>query len=226
VVTLRSLATYDFVGKNEATIREQWIYPLLGHLGYGAHTLHDVLIEDQLKLREPIRLLGSKRYKVDYRPTVLGHNLWIIEAKAPEPSGSDAEHLGQAWTYATHPEINVAFMALADGSRIRLFDVTLANWDEPVIDLSATDLESRFEELAEVLGPASIARAIRKRQLRYVEQALRAELDPHACVQLLQDVKSIIERARPAIADNRRLVVDDEQRIRAAEDDELLRAPR
>ena len=42
-----------------------------------------------------------------------------------------------------HPEINVPLMAIADGSRIVVYNVTQPEWDVPVVDIAASTLSSR-----------------------------------------------------------------------------------
>jgi hypothetical protein len=109
---LRSLSRYRFAGRSEQAVREEWVRPLLAHLGYGIGTLHEVRYEERLLLAAPFRRVGRERVQVDYKPTVCGHGLWIIEAKA---HGHDEweEAISQAWLYATHPEVAVPFMAIA-----------------------------------------------------------------------------------------------------------------
>ena len=75
---LRALAANDFSGQDEQSIREQWIYPLLMLLGYGPGTPHPIDIP--FKVAAPVRAFGSRRWEIDYRPTVYGVGLWIIEA--------------------------------------------------------------------------------------------------------------------------------------------------
>jgi len=225
VEALGHLSAYPFEGKNEAAIREQWIYPLLDALGYGAHTLDEVLFEDQLALREPIRLLGSKRIKVDYRPTVLGRNLWLIEAKAPDLNASAtsiARHLGQAWTYATHPEINVSLIVIADGRSLALYDVTRPTWDVPVLELQSSELPTRFSELAQWLGPRNVARTVRERQLAQLESTLQAELDPSVCEQLQERVRTMTAAALPVILENQRRIRSHQSEIDAEIDVSML----
>src|SRR6187200_693646 len=139
--TLDALSRYRFAGKSERAVREEWIRPLLEHLGYGIDTLNDVRYEERLALRNPRRRIGSETRIVDYIPTVLGHGLWIIEAKAPEARDSWDDAISQGWLYATHPEVDVPLMAIADGTRIAVYDVTRVDWDQPVIDLAAGQLQ-------------------------------------------------------------------------------------
>src|SRR5947209_4462664 len=84
VVILEQLSTYAFAGKNEATIRDNWIVPLLGLLGYGqGSNLYELVSEAPLKLRTPHRKIGSSTLYVDFVPTVMKQRFWILEAKAP-----------------------------------------------------------------------------------------------------------------------------------------------
>jgi len=176
---LVSLSRYRFSGKSEQAVREEWIRPLLVHLGYGIETLNEVRYEEQLELRTPLRRLGSRRVRIDYRPTVLGHGLWIIEAKAPDPSIVWDDAISQAWLYATHPEIDVPFMAIADGKRIAVYDVHQPAWDVPVVDVSARQLSGQFEELKAVLGASHVATAVRTRRMRHLGAAMRTEVSHH-----------------------------------------------
>ncbi|MEA2451047.1 MAG: hypothetical protein QOG63_2979, partial [Thermoleophilaceae bacterium] len=104
MTSLRDLSSYRFAGRSEQAVREEWIRPLLVHLGYGISTLNEVRYEESLALAKPFRRIGRKRVDVDYTPTVLGHGLWIIEAKAHGAEDWD-DAISQAWLYATHPEI-------------------------------------------------------------------------------------------------------------------------
>jgi hypothetical protein len=150
---LKRLSLYDFAGKNEATIAVNWIEPLLGLLGYGQGTVNEILAQEPVKLRKPTRQIGSATLKIDYVPTVMRRRFWILEAKAAEEGRNWAKHLEQAWGYATHPEIDVPLMAIADGSRIAVYDLTEPQWDEAVVDIDQADPvgvgENRVEALVD-----------------------------------------------------------------------------
>ena len=191
-------------------MREEWIRPLLEYLGYGIDTLNDLKYEERLALAQPLRRIGSTTIIVDYVPTVLGHGLWIIEAKAPDARDTLEEAIGQAWTYATHPEVDVPLMAIADGSRITVFDVTKLNWDDPVVDVSAGDLVTRFHELFAEMGAPKVAAKIRLRQLRHLGAAMRAELDPLRLEETVGAVRELANEARPVVIANRASVIRDQ----------------
>jgi hypothetical protein len=75
MTSLRELSRYRFEGRSEQAAREEWVRPLLVHLGYGILTLNEVRYEERLELAAPFRRIGRERVQVDYRPTVLGHGL-------------------------------------------------------------------------------------------------------------------------------------------------------
>src|SRR5690349_17996582 len=89
------LSQFDFEGHDEQSIRDQWISLLLRLLGYSAEWT--VIRPAALELRPPLRALGSSLWKLDYRPTVHGVGLWIMEAKNPKEDIFSDRHLGQAW---------------------------------------------------------------------------------------------------------------------------------
>jgi len=223
MLTLRDLSEYRFEGKNEQAVREEWIFPLLLHLGYGPTTLNDVKFGDQLKLRSPLWKLGSKRMEIDYRPTVLGHELWLIEAKAPGAVDAD-EHLFQAWSYATHPEVNVPLVVLADGAHLAVHDLTAIEWDHPVVDVPVAEVEDRFDEILAILGARTVATAVRHRLLGRLQKALEAELDPDALDDTISRTKEIVERVRPSVLENRRRVADDANLQRERDDQRMLKS--
>jgi hypothetical protein len=204
---LAALARNDFAGHDEQSIREQWIYPLLGLLGYGLGTGNPVDIPFKVSLRPPVtRALGSTRWEIDYRPTVHGVGLWIIEAKRPDEDLFSDLHLSQAWGYATHSKVDVPFMMLANGLRLCVFDLTKEDWEDPIIDLQQLELPARFSELDAALGARQVAEFVRRRQLRHLRTALLAQLDEDALEQTISDVAAIVEEARPAVQANRNTV--------------------
>lgn len=207
-LSLRDLARYRMHGKSEQAVREEWIFPLLLHLGYGPTTLNDVIFEEKLKLRDPVRKLGSNQYRVDYLPTVLGHGLWLIEAKAPS-AVDRATHLAQAWSYATHPEVNVPLVVLADGARLVVHDLTRVNWDEAILDIPVSDLERQFDQVLGLLGARTVARSVRERVFHYLQLSLQSELDLNALSDTTSRVARIVQLARPQILENRRRVTAD-----------------
>jgi hypothetical protein len=203
------LASYDFTGHDEQAIREQWIYPLLTLLGYGLGTPNPVDIPFKVDLAAPIRALGSRRMEIDYRPTVHGVGLWIIEAKRPDEDLFSELHIGQAWSDATHPRVDVPFMVLANGIRLGVFDLDEDEWDRPVLDIQQAELPNRFAELAAVLGARQITGVARRRQLRHLRRVLSAQIDEEALDQTVRDVQAIADELRPEIMKKQAVITSD-----------------
>jgi hypothetical protein len=160
--------------------------------------------------------LGSSRGEFDYLPTVLGAGLWIIEAKRPQAAEFWAgKHLGQAWSYATHPEVNVPLMALSDGQRLSVYDLTRPDWAErPDLELKHAELPRRFGEVEAVLGARNVARFVLRRQLSHLERALLAQVDPDVLNEIASEVTNLVRSVRPRIIENQRRILVDEERKR------------
>jgi hypothetical protein len=206
---LHALARYRFEGKSEQAVREEWTRPLLVHLGYGIETLNEVQYETALPLAAPFRRIGRTRVKVDYVPTVLGHGLWIIEAKSHGGDDWD-DAISQAWLYATHPEIDVPFMVIADGSRIAVYDVNEPDWQNPVVEIATPELVSRFSELAAILGAAHITTTVRKRRMRHLGSAMKAEVTGARLHEYVTEVQELARQAQSAVGENERAIIRDQ----------------
>lgn len=115
-------------------------------------------------------------------------------------------------------------MAVADGTRIAVYDVTLADWDAPVIDLPAAELRQRFDALLGVLGAAQLASRVRERQLRHLASAMRAELDPIRLDETVAAVRRLANEARTSVIENRRRVLVDQHLRENTDRDELVRS--
>lgn len=209
---LRLLASYSFESRNEEDIRAEWIEPLLRLLGYGLGTRHRVIRELPLRLQPPTRMVASTRIDVDYIPTVFNRRLWIMEAKRPTDDLFSDAHLGQAWSYATDPRIDVPTMVLCDGQRFGIFDLTAVSWDEPRLDVRNPELPERFEEIVEIIGAAHIAETQRVRQLRHLRRALEAQLDLRALDRTLEDVRIMVEEVRPTVQERRNEIESEARR--------------
>ena len=203
-IDLQALATYDFEGRSEDDVRADWIEPLLRLLGYGLGTLNDIVRGEVLPLSPPFRAVGRESIKYDIKPTVRGHGLWIIEAKKPVDDLFSDAHLVQVWTYGTDPRVNVPLAVLCDGQRLGVFDLTKDRWDVPEYDQPQQELPAHFDELQSILGAKRVAEWVRRRQLRHLETALRAQLDPAVLGQTVRDVQDMSQRVLPYVLEQQR----------------------
>ena len=199
---LTYLATYDFRDRNEQAIREEWIGPFLRFLGYGPGTLNRIEYEEGLKLQRPYQMIGRDRIDIDYRPTVLGRGLWIIEAKAADKGGDWEKHFSQAWLYASHPEIRAPLLVIADGERLTVWDVT-GMGEKPELDIAVGELREQIEEVRRVLGARQVADFVREKQLHYLGEALKVQVNPDTLAQVQVRVAQLVKEAEPIALENR-----------------------
>jgi hypothetical protein len=135
--------------------------------------------------------------------------LWILEAKAAASEGWD-DAISQAWLYATHPEVDVPFMAVADATRIAVYETTRADWDALACDLPTPQFARHFAELAGVLGAQHVTSAIRTRTMRHLGTAMRAEISAVRLNDYVQEVQALADEARPAVRENYSSVLRDQ----------------
>ncbi len=121
--------------------------------------------------------------------------------------------ISQAWLYATHPEIDVPFMAIADGSRFAVYRTTVPNWDEPECDFPTASLVEQFDALRAVLGADRVTRAVRIRNVRHLGLAMRAETAVNRLDEYVSEVRRLATEARPIVEENYRAVIRDQSAI-------------
>lgn len=94
-------------------------------------------------------------------------------------------------------------MALCDGTRFAVFDLTRERWDDPEYDHPNADLPQHFNELFALLGAPCIAETIRRRQLGHLRRALEAQVDLRALDRTHTDVLEMIDAVRPIVLERR-----------------------
>lgn len=113
----RALSDPDF---KEDSVREIVILPLLRELGYESDD-----IERSVSLAHPFLRVGSRNRPVTLIPDYVlksnGTRAWVLDAKSPRESVTSSEHIGQAFSYAIHPEINANFFALCNGLQLAIY---------------------------------------------------------------------------------------------------------
>lgn len=155
----------DFQQLNEADIRAEVIDPLLRRLGYRSSSKNNVIREQPLSLRYPRAFLGRKnpnkdpllRGKADYICEVEGPIRWVIEAKPPNEDIS-IDDIEQAYTYANHPEVRAAIFCVCNGLELRVYQTNLGSDALPLLVIPYSDFNQRFDEIENVLSPASVRR--------------------------------------------------------------------
>lgn len=136
-------------GRGEEDVREMVLSVLLHELGYT-----DENIQRGKRLQHPYFKVGSKKRKAelipDYLLKVQGSYAWVLEAKAPNESVTDADHVEQTYSYAIHPEIRCCYFAISNGMEFALYrDVR----SEPILHFSLTEIEHYWESLQRFIAP-------------------------------------------------------------------------
>lgn len=182
----------DFSEYNEMDIREEFIAPLLGILGYSKNTINGIIREKSLELTEPFQRVGRKMIRIDYAPTIRLKSFWILEAKPGNIRQMDSGDLLQAYLYATHPEIQAEYIVLCNGWKLCIYDVhQINNWNKPFFEISQSDCESKFDELFEILSAKTMLAFRRKQLLQQIRNTFEVELDKNQWLEFVREFNSM-----------------------------------
>ena len=136
----------------EDSVREVIILPILKELGYQQND-----IVRSKNLEHPFIKIGSKKRKIylipDYCLQVENNFAWVLDAKAPDQSVLDSDHIEQVYSYASHPEIRSTYFAICNGIEFVVFRREATN--KPVLQFSVDQIEHSWEKLSMLLSPGS-----------------------------------------------------------------------
>lgn len=136
----------------EDSVREEIIAPLLRRLGYSP--AGEPRVVRSKALTHPFVMIGSKKHGVviipDYTLLVEDEPVLVLDAKAPTEPVTRSRHVEQAYSYAIHPEIRCRHFALCNGRDLVVHAVDVA---EPVLHIRVKDIDARWEDVVEALGP-------------------------------------------------------------------------
>jgi len=137
----------------EDSVREVLILPILRELGYR----QDGIVRSKTLVHPFLKIGSSKRRAIklipDYCLKVENTFAWVLDAKAPDQSILDEEHVGQVYSYATHPEIRSTYFAICNGVEFVVFRREATN--EPVLQFSLDQIEHSWGQLSAMLSPGS-----------------------------------------------------------------------
>lgn len=141
----------------EDSVRELVIAPILGRLGYGPSGTTRVVRSKSLK--HPFIRVGTRKHPVttipDYTIYVEGRPGLVLDAKSPEQSVWDCDHIQQAYSYAVHPEIRCREFGLCNGRELLVFSTDQV---EPLLEVAFGEFDTRWEEIERILSPKYIQR--------------------------------------------------------------------
>ncbi|MCX8507226.1 MAG: DNA methyltransferase [Alphaproteobacteria bacterium] len=134
-------------------MREILILPMLYALGYN-NDLCSIVRSKILSV--PYAKIGSSRRKItvipDYTLKINDSNAWILDAKSPNESVTDSEHIQQAYYYAVHFEIRAKYFALCNGREFALYRTDNAE-NRPILNFALCDIADHWQNLAAILSP-------------------------------------------------------------------------
>lgn len=168
----------------EDSVREVLILPLLKYLGY-----NDENIVRSLSLMHPFLRVGSnKKHPIklvpDYVLKIENRYAWVLDAKSPRENIRDEEYVGQAYSYAVHPEIRSIYFALCNGIDFSLYRTDGNN--EPILYFPLDEIDFYFDKLKNLLsinsfqiGKQVVYESTKNTNFDYLNQKLPREVHAH-----------------------------------------------
>ena len=168
----------------EDSVREEIILPLLKYLGYGVDN-----IVRSYTLQHPFLRIGSnKKFPIhlvpDYVLRIEDRHAWVLDAKGPRENLLDEDYVGQAYSYAVHPEIRSNYFALCNGIEFALFRTDGNN--EPILFFQLDEIDFNIDKLKNLLsfnsfhiGKQVVYESSRKTAFDYLNQKLPGEVRAH-----------------------------------------------
>jgi len=204
----------NFDGWNEMDVREDFLAPLLGVLGYSKNSMNDIVREASFGLSKLYHRIGRKEIEIDYIPTLRLKRFWIIEAKKASDYKLDTGDLLQAHFYAIHPSVQARYIVLTNGRELRLYDTyQLASTDDsnPLEDnylliCRQDDCETTFPKLYRFLSAKTMLASIRDHIVLLLRETLAVEIDEDVPDQLRQKLMYVTEGSKQQIQRNAREV--------------------
>ncbi len=140
----------------EDSVREELVKPLLTALGYSANKPNQ--IRRSVTLKDPYLKTGSSKRKLTYFPDYLlevsSRNAWVMDAKAPDESVTDQDHVGQVYGYARHHEIKVRRFALCNGHQLAIY---ADNELHPLLVVDLRELDHNWPQVVQLLAPEAFS---------------------------------------------------------------------
>ena len=171
---MNPLKMFDFSCLDDATFREdavceEVVAPIIRALGYRHRGNYRV--ERSKTLKHPFNMLGRRKHAVriipDYSLIIGKKTVLVLDAKGPSEEVTKPEHMFQAHSYASHPEIRCYRYALCNGRRLLV--VGPECW-EPEANIPLDGSAGCWKAIEKAIGPKALTPS---------EAERRAEDDVH-----------------------------------------------
>lgn len=137
----------------EDSVREEIISPLLKYLGYD----HDNIVRSRRLLHPFLRIGSDKKQPItlipDYALKIENSYAWVLDAKGPRENLMDDDYVGQAYSYAVHPEVRSNYFALCNGIDFVLYRTSGDN--KPLLCFQIEEIDYYIDKLNYYLSPNS-----------------------------------------------------------------------
>ncbi len=149
----------DSTRHKEDTVREEVVVPILKALGYQLDG--ENRIERGVRLKHPYIMVGSRRFPITLIPDYVLYRhsqpFCILDAKGLKGNIFDGDHVGQAFSYAIHPEIRVQLFALCNGTELAIHHVSK---DIPTLRVQLAHLPGYWSSINHFIGTDGAQQAL------------------------------------------------------------------
>ncbi len=136
----------------EDSVRELILTPMISRLGYLPTGRHKVIRSKTVK--HPFIRVGTRNYPVtlvpDYTFLCEEKPIFVLDAKGPNESVLDNDHVRQVYSYAIHPEIKCKEFGLCNGRQLAVYHT---DKNKPLLVVDFEEFNSRWADIEKYLLP-------------------------------------------------------------------------
>lgn len=160
---------------SEAKVREAFLMPIIEFLGY-KDEYDDIIRESEFRIKVPFFKLGTKKISLtklqaDFILGLKGTKDIVIDAKSPGFDIENLEFLMQAYSYASHIEVNAKYFLISNGTKTNVYythDIKI----EPILSIQQDEVIKKALLLSDLLSRKSIRK---KNQLNHYDYEVERE---------------------------------------------------